>query len=83
MAKWPNWTVKSLRTKLFKKFGLQGDKFWPLRNLHMFLDIIEHKIENNFSLGKTVLQMGYQKSIRSTGFVPIIRQRLWTLSHFF
>ena len=39
----------TLKKKLFLKFGLIWGKFWPLcnlrRNLCMFLDIIELKIE--------------------------------------
>ena len=61
---------------------IQWGKFWSLHNLwhnlHMFLDILELKVENYYiSLKKTVLQIWSQKSTRITSFVPRIVQSFW------
>ena len=65
--------------KIVWKFGLSLGKFWPLRtlwrNLHMFLDILEFKVENKKnSLGKTFLELWSLTFTRKTNFIPRIRQ---------
>ena len=46
------------------------------RNVHMFLDLLEFRIENKKSfLGKTVLKMLSQKFLNRTSFVPTIQDK--------
>ena len=70
---------KLLQKKQFVKLGLSWGKFWLLRtlgrNLHIFQDNFEFRVENKKKcLGKTVLKMWSQKFTRRNSFVPIIRQ---------
>ena len=60
---------------MFLKFGFPWGRFWPLPtlwcNLHMFLDILEVRIENNKKgLGKTVLKMWSQEFTKKNWFRP-------------
>ena len=71
---------KANLTKMGCKIQAFIGKFLPLRtlqrNLHMFLDILESRVENKKDcLGKTVLKMS-QKSTRRPSFVQRIRRRL-------
>ena len=66
---------KVTQKKKFGNFGLSWGKFWPLRTLgrklHMFLNILECRVENkNNCLGKTGLKMWSQKFTRRVVLSP-------------
>ena len=89
MEKWTKLSVPLLRNFFSSlKFGFSWGKFWPLRtlwhNLHRFLDTLECRIENknNNYLGKTVLKISSQKSIRRTSFVSRLCLKLWSFHGF-
>ena len=68
--------------KIFLKFGLQGSIFWPLHNLwshlHMFLDILELRVENkNESFWKLLWKFGLRNPLGVIVLSPESTKDCW------